>query len=109
MAISSHLKRLPDYDTDKCDCNNQSSQSPAHLLLSCNKYQIEREGMREKLQIDSLSLKILLNTKPGIQSVFEFLEKPKLQEGIGCQIDQFHRLKSHFSYIQSSHIIKLFS
>ena len=47
--FKSYLKRLPDFDLDKCDCNNQSSQSPAHLLLSCNKYQIEREGMRERL------------------------------------------------------------
>ena len=76
--FKSYLKRLPDFDLDKCDCNNQSSQSPAHLLLSCNKYQIEREGMRERLQIGSLSLKILLNTKPGIQSVFEFLEKTQI-------------------------------
>ena len=34
--------------------------------------------MREKLQINNLSLKILLNTKPEIQSVFEFLEKTQI-------------------------------
>jgi hypothetical protein len=58
-----YLKRLPHFDSDKCDCN---------------RYLIERKRMKEKLQIGSLSLKILLTAKSGIQTVLEFLEKTKI-------------------------------
>ena len=80
--FKSYLKKLSDHDSDKCDCNNSSSQSSAHLLLSCNKYATERKIMRDKLQIGNLSLKILLNTKLEIQTVFEFLDKTKIARKI---------------------------
>ena len=73
-----YQKRLPGFDSDKCDCNNQSSQSPAHLLLSCNLHKEARKKMKEKLKIFNLSLKFLLNSKKGIQKTFEFLKETKI-------------------------------
>ena len=36
--FKSYLKRLPAYNSDRCDCNNSLVQSPAYLLLECSKY-----------------------------------------------------------------------
>ena len=78
----SYLKRLPDYDSDKCNCNDIYIQSPAHLLTSCSKYQMQHSKIKEKLSIsDNLSLKLLLTTREEIQAVFD-LKKLKLQEEI---------------------------
>jgi ribonuclease HI len=81
--FKSYLKRLPDYannqDFDnKCDCNHTNIQSPAHLLLDCSKYHAAREKIREKLQVHSLSLKILLTRRDGIEAVFDFLKETKI-------------------------------
>ena len=76
--FKSYLKRLPDYNSDKCDCNDNNIQSPAHLLLSCSKYQAEYSKIKEKLSVSDLSLKLLLNTREGIQTVFEFLKETKI-------------------------------
>ena len=78
----SYLKRLPDYDSDKCDCNGIYIQSPAHLLTSCSKYQMQHSKIKKKLSISGdLSLKLLLTTREEIQAVFD-LKKLKLQEEI---------------------------
>jgi hypothetical protein len=76
--FKSYLNRLPDYNSDKCDCNNSSIQSPAHLLLSCSRYQAEYNKIRQKLQVSQLSLSVLLNTREGIKSVFNFLDNTKI-------------------------------
>src|SRR4030095_1251827 len=75
--FKSYLKRLPDFDSDKCDCNNQNTESPAHLLLECSKYQTARLKLRERLKIN-LSLKNLLTTKAGISAVCDFLIETKM-------------------------------
>ena len=75
----SYLKRLPDYNSDKCDCNSNYIQSPAHLLTSCYNYQAEYSKIKKKLSIsDDLSLKLLLTTREGIQAVFNFLKVTKI-------------------------------
>ena len=76
--FKSYLKRLPDYNSDKCDCNNNYIQSPAHLLLSCSKYQEYYNKIKEKLAVSSLSLKLLLTTREGILAVFDFLKETKI-------------------------------
>ena len=76
--FKSYLKRLPDYNSDKCDCNNQDIQSPAHLLTSCSKYLVEYSKIKEKLQISQLSLSILLNTREGIKTILKFLNTTKI-------------------------------
>lgn len=76
--FKSYLKRLNVYSDSKCDCNDCYIQSPAHLLLSCSKYQAAREKIKEKLQICDLSLKILLTKREGIQAVFEFLKETEI-------------------------------
>jgi hypothetical protein len=78
--FKSYLKRLPDYQDsdDKCDCNNSNIQSPAHLLLSCSNYKAARAKIREKLHINSLSMKALFTKREGIESVFEFLKETKI-------------------------------
>ena len=79
--FKSYLKRLPDYSVDfddKCDCNHTSIQSPAHLLLNCSKYEAARKKIREKLQISSLSLKILLTKREEIEAIFEFLKETEI-------------------------------
>ena len=76
--FKSYLKRLPDYSDDKCDCNSNNIQSPAHLLLSCSNYKADRAKIKEKLQVSSLSLKILLTKREGIEAVFEFLKNTKI-------------------------------
>jgi len=76
--FKSYLKRLSEYNSDRCDCNNNSIQSPAHLLLECGKYQAEHNKIKEKLSTSNLSLKLLLTTREGIQTVFQFLTKTKV-------------------------------
>jgi ribonuclease HI len=76
--FKSYLKRLPDYNSDRCDCDNNSIQSPAHLLLSCSKYQAEYSKIKEKLSVSELSLKLLLTTRDGIQALFQFLKKTEI-------------------------------
>jgi hypothetical protein len=75
--FKSYLKRLPDFDSDKCDCNNQNTESSAHLLLDCSKYQAARLKLRERLKIN-LSLKNLLTTKTRISAVCDFLIETKM-------------------------------
>ncbi len=75
----SYLKRLPDYDSDKCDCNGIYIQSPAHLLTSCSKYQMQHSKIKKKLSISGdLSLKLLLTTREEIQAVFDFLKETEI-------------------------------
>ena len=77
--FKSYLKRLLDYNSDKCDCNGNSIQSPAHLLLECSNYQAEYSKIKEKLSIsDNLSLKLLLSTREGILALFDFLKDSKI-------------------------------
>jgi hypothetical protein len=76
--FKSYLKRLPDYDSDRCDCDNRSIQSPAHLLLSCSKYAAEYSKIKEKLQVSDLSLKLLLTTRDGILALFDFLKDSEI-------------------------------
>ena len=76
--FKSYLKRLSDYDSDKCDCDNTSIQSPAHLLLSCSKYTTEYSKIKDKLKTSNLSLKLLLTTRDEIQAVFDFLKDSEI-------------------------------
>ena len=76
--FKSYLKRLPDYDSDKCDCNNISIQSPAHLLLSCSKYTAQYSKIKNKLRIFNLSLKLLLIIRNEIQTIFDFLKNSEI-------------------------------
>jgi ribonuclease HI len=77
--FKSYLKRLSDYNSDKCDCNNSYVQSPAHLLTSCSKYQAEYSKIKEKLSVtDNLSLKLLFTTREEICAVFNFLKETKI-------------------------------
>ena len=73
-----YLKKLSDYDSDKCDCNNTSIQSLAHLLLSCNKYTAEYSKIKDKLKTSNLSLKLLLTTRDKTQAVFDFLKNSEI-------------------------------
>jgi len=76
--FNSYLKRFTDHDSDKCDCNDHYIQSPAHLLLSCSKYNAAREKIKEKLHVCSLSLKVLLTKREGIEAVCEFLKETQI-------------------------------
>ena len=51
---------MPDYNSDKYNCNNNYIQSSAYLLLSCSKYTTEYNKIKEKLHINNLSLRLLL-------------------------------------------------
>ena len=64
--FKSYLKRLSDYDSDKCDYNNNSIQSSAYLLLFCSKYAAEHSKIKDKLKTSNLSLKLLLITRDEI-------------------------------------------
>ena len=75
--FKSYLKRLPEFNSDKCDCNQYCIQSPAHLLLKCRKYAVYHNKFKEKLSAN-LSLNLLLNTRDGIQKVFNFLKKTEI-------------------------------
>ena len=77
--FKSYLKRLPSYNfDDKCDCNDNNIQSPAHLLLSCSKYQAAREKIQKNLQISDISLKFLMIRREGIQAVLDFLKETQI-------------------------------
>src|SRR5438552_3129654 len=74
-----YLKRLSDYNSDKCDCNDIYIQSSAHLLTSCSKYQMQHSKIKKKLSIsDNLFLKLLLTTREEIQAVFDFFKKTEI-------------------------------
>src|SRR5438552_16973314 len=74
-----YLKRLPDYSSGKCDCNDIYIQSSAHLLTSCSKYHMQHDKIKEKLSIsDNLFLKFLLITREEIQAVFDFLKETEI-------------------------------
>ena len=75
----SYLKRLSDYDSDKCNYNDIYIQFSAHLLTSCSKYQIQHSKIKKNLSIsDNLSLKLLLTTRERIQAVFDFLKETEI-------------------------------
>ena len=76
--FKSYLKRLSDYDSDKCDYNNNSIQSSAYLLFSCNKYTAKYNKIKDKLKTSNLSLKLLLITRDKIQAVFNFLKNSEI-------------------------------
>ncbi len=76
--FKSYLKRLSDYDSDKCDCNNISIQSSTHLLLSCSKYAAQYSKIKDKLRTSNLSLKLLLTTRDEIQAVLDFLKNSEI-------------------------------
>ena len=76
--FKSYLKKLSDYDSNKCDCNNTSIQSSAHLLLSCSKYAAQYNQIKDKLRASNLSLKLLLTTRDEIQAVFDFLKNSEI-------------------------------
>jgi len=69
---------LPEFNSDKCDCNQYCSQSPAHLLLSCSKYAAYYSKIKEKLNNNNLSLNLLLTTRDEIQAVFDFLKETEI-------------------------------
>ena len=73
--FKSYLKRVPaHYDDDKCDCNNSSIQSPAHLLLECSKYAPDQSILKNKLNLQFLTLKDWLCSKEGFTLLFEYLK-----------------------------------
>ena len=76
--FKSYLKKLSDYDSDKCDCNNTSIQSSAHLLFFCSKYAAQYSKIKDKLRASNLSLKLLLTTRDEIQTVFDFLKDSEI-------------------------------
>ena len=76
--FKSYFKKLSDYDSNKCDCNNNNIQSSAYLLLFCSKYTAEYSKIKDKLKASNLSLKLLLTTRDGIQAVFDFLKDSEI-------------------------------
>ena len=76
--FKSYLKRLPDYNSDRYNCNKSFIQLPAYLLLDCENYIEVYSRIKEKLTVSQLSLKILLTTREGIEAVFSFLKKTKI-------------------------------
>ena len=73
--FKSYLKRLPDYDSDKCDCDGNSTQSPAHLLLNCGNLAIFHHEMKLRLQKSLPNMQDLFCFQNDIQLVCEFLER----------------------------------
>jgi hypothetical protein len=76
--FKSYLKRLSDFDSDKCDCNNISVQSSAHLLLSYSKYQSYHAFWQRKLKVSSLSLTDLFCSFEEVKLIFDFLSKTEI-------------------------------
>lgn len=71
----SYLFRLPAYDSNKCDCDDLSVQSPAHILLDCEYYDDFRENWRQKIDV---TMSDLLCTKRGVHLILDFLSKTEI-------------------------------
>lgn len=63
--------------TNKCDCDNFSLQSSAHILLKCEKYDFFEFNWHEKLDI-YLSLSDLLCTKKEVELIIDFFSKTEI-------------------------------
>jgi ribonuclease HI len=74
----SYLYRLPDYDSNRCDCDDNLVQSPAHILLNCSNFESYRSIWRQKLKTFSLTLFDLLCTKEGVKLICDFLSKTEI-------------------------------
>lgn len=60
----------------KCECGKR--ETPEHLLLSCSNYWHKRKELREKLNGNNLTLKLLLNARIGIEKTIDFIESPRI-------------------------------
>src|SRR6266496_2049086 len=75
--FKSYLNRLPNYDSNVCQfCNTK--ENPEHLLLHCRRYSQIRSKIKQKKQLNQLSLKILFDTKLGQDFLFEFLKETSI-------------------------------
>ena len=61
---------------DKCSCGKR--QTPEHLLLSCSNYKHKQKEMKEKLNGNPLSLKLLLHTKRGAEATIEYINSTEI-------------------------------
>jgi ribonuclease HI len=74
--IKSYLYRLNHVGNNKCSCGVK--ETPEHLLLSCIELKEARKELKDQLEINILTLKILMHTKIGIEKTLRFIEKTKI-------------------------------
>ena len=78
--LKSYLYKLGLVPNNRCTCG--SIETTEHLLLNCKEYRVERRKLflevREKLNIKTITLSILLHTKIGIKETLVFLNETSI-------------------------------
>lgn len=74
--LKSYLYRFDHSANDKCSCG--SRETTEHLLLSCKNLTFARSKLKEKLNSNDLTIKLLLHTQIGIVKTLEFLQETKI-------------------------------
>lgn len=73
--IKSYLKRLGHSESDECRCGGK--ETPEHLILWCTLYWSERNKLKKSLNCP-LNLKVLFETKVGIEHLLVFLKETSI-------------------------------
>ncbi|PQE32485.1 Ribonuclease H-like domain protein [Rutstroemia sp. NJR-2017a WRK4] len=74
--LKSYLHLLGHTSTNKCICG--AKETPEHLLLSCSRFSLARNKLKDKLATNYLSLPLLLDTTPGIEASIAYLSETKI-------------------------------
>lgn len=71
--LKSYLYRLGHSTSNRCSCGQ--IETAEHLLLSCKKLSEARRRLQDEHRGARLNLRLLMHTKPGIESVLRFLKE----------------------------------
>jgi hypothetical protein len=74
--LKSYLYLLGHTSTNKYICSTK--ETPEHLLLSCSKFSLAWNKLKDKLAINYLSLSLLLDTTSGIEASIAYLSETKI-------------------------------
>jgi hypothetical protein len=76
--FKSYLIRLSNYDTKICNENCNFTQNSQHLVLNCHHFVTERSILMNKMKSQTITLKILFETKKDLENLKEFLINTKM-------------------------------
>lgn len=75
--FKSYLKRLPEYEDDRClECGTK--ETPKHLLIECKKTKEIRKKWKNRMEIQELNMKFIFETKLGLKWLKEFATETKI-------------------------------
>ena len=72
--LNSYLHRYKIVDDPQCDCG-KGIETPKHFLLTCKKYEKQRDQLRKKIGGRNMRLGILLGNPKTTKATLEFVEE----------------------------------